>query len=100
MLKYATTAKMGIMRGCEMTLSYIAHSVFRFIQLVLAIAVIGLYGTDLSAAHKQHKYSDGKWVCSPSPPLASPNSNSHSPIQTHLSPTKQSLTIDGNRFTQ
>jgi len=53
---------MGLLRGCEMTMSYIAHSVFRFIQLVLALAVCGLYGVDLNAANKQHKYSDGKWV--------------------------------------
>jgi len=45
-----------------MTLSYIAHSVFRFIQLVLALAVCGLYGVDLHKADKEHKYSDGKWV--------------------------------------
>ena len=46
-----------------MTLSYIAHSVFRFAQMILALAVCGLYGVDLHAAHKQSKYSDGKWVC-------------------------------------
>jgi len=45
-----------------MTMSYIAHSIFRFIQLILALAVCGLYGVDLSAANKQHKYSDGKWI--------------------------------------
>jgi len=53
---------MGLFRGCELTLSYIAHSIFRFIQLILALAVCGLYGVDLNAANKQHKYSDGKWV--------------------------------------
>jgi len=53
---------MGILKGFEMTLSYIAHSIFRFIQLVLALTVCGLYGVDLNAANKQHKYSDGKWV--------------------------------------
>jgi hypothetical protein len=45
-----------------MTLGYIAHSVFRFIQLVLALTVCGLYGVDLHKANKEHKYSDGKWV--------------------------------------
>jgi hypothetical protein len=53
---------MGILKGFEMTISYIAHSIFRFIQLVLALTVCGLYGVDLHAADKQHKYSDGKWV--------------------------------------
>lgn len=53
---------MGLLKGFEMTLSYITHSVFRFIQLILALTVCGLYGVDLQAAHKQHKYSDGKWV--------------------------------------
>jgi len=45
-----------------LTASYIGHSVFRFIQLILALAVVGLYATDLNAANKQGKYSDGKWV--------------------------------------
>jgi len=54
---------MGILNGIEMTFSYIAHSIFRFIQFVMALAVSGLYGVDLHAANKQHKYSDGKWVC-------------------------------------
>jgi len=53
---------MGVIRGCEMTVSYIAHSAFRFIQMILALAVCGLYGVDLHKANKEHKYSDGKWV--------------------------------------
>ncbi|TVY59723.1 hypothetical protein LSUE1_G010118, partial [Lachnellula suecica] len=53
---------MGIFKGVEMSLSYIAHSILRFIQLVLALTVCGLYGVDLHAANKEHKYSDGKWV--------------------------------------
>lgn len=64
-----------------MTLSYIAHSIFRFIQLILALTVCGLYGVDLSAAHKQHKYSDGKWVRLPSfsPPRPPKKSNNPTP---------------------
>ncbi|TEY50799.1 hypothetical protein BOTCAL_0271g00020 [Botryotinia calthae] len=38
------------------------HALWRFLQFVLALTVIGLYGTDLAKANKQHKYSDGKWV--------------------------------------
>ncbi|KAF7881644.1 uncharacterized protein EAF02_006332 [Botrytis sinoallii] len=38
------------------------HTLWRFLQFVLALTVIGLYGTDLANANKQHKYSDGKWV--------------------------------------
>ncbi|TVY38431.1 hypothetical protein LOCC1_G006927 [Lachnellula occidentalis] len=53
---------MGLLGGIKMTFSYIAHSVFRFVQLVLALTVCGLYGVDLQAADKHHKYSDGKWV--------------------------------------
>jgi hypothetical protein len=54
---------MGIVRGCEMGMGYIAHTVFRFCQLVLALTVCGLYGVDLHKANREHKYSDGKWVC-------------------------------------
>jgi hypothetical protein len=60
---------MGLVRGCEMTLGYIAHSIFRFFQLVLALTVCGLYGVDLHHANQQHKYSDGKWVPPPPSPF-------------------------------
>jgi len=53
---------MGILHGAEMTLSYIAHCTFRLVQIVLALAVCGLYGVDLHKADHEHKYSDGKWV--------------------------------------
>lgn len=53
---------MGVFRGCELTLGYIAHSVYRIVQLALALAVCGLYGVDLHRANREHKYSDGKWV--------------------------------------
>ncbi|PVH86403.1 hypothetical protein DL98DRAFT_450573 [Cadophora sp. DSE1049] len=46
----------------ELTKAYIAHSVYRFIQLVFALAVCGLYGVDLNRANKAGKYSDGKWI--------------------------------------
>jgi hypothetical protein len=49
-----------------MTASYILHSVFRLIQMIMALAVCGLYGVDLNKANREHKYSDGKWVCLPS----------------------------------
>jgi hypothetical protein len=66
--------KMGILHGAEMTLSYILHSVFRLIQIIMALAVCGLYGVDLNKADKEHKYSDGKWVrLSSSCPLPSPS---------------------------
>lgn len=54
---------MGLLKGFEMTLSYIAHTIFRFIQLILALTVCGLYGVDLNKADREGKYSDGKWVC-------------------------------------
>ncbi len=40
----------------------ILNLVLRFLQFVFAIAVCGLYGTDLHAAHKEHKYTDSKWA--------------------------------------
>lgn len=39
------------------------HVVYRFIQMVLALAVVGLYAQDLRRANKVGKYQDGKWVC-------------------------------------
>jgi hypothetical protein len=63
---------MGLIRGCEMTMAHIALTVFRFIQMIFALTVCGLYGVDLHAAHKEHKYSDAKWVCSFCLPLPSP----------------------------
>lgn len=62
---------MGMLNGAEMTLSYILHSVFRLIQIIMALTVCGLYGVDLNKADKEHKYSDGKWVCLSSPPPSS-----------------------------
>jgi hypothetical protein len=46
-----------------MTPGYIAHAVFRSLQVILALTVCGLYGVDLHKADEEHKYSDGKWVC-------------------------------------
>ena len=40
----------------------ILNLVLRFLQFVFAITVCGLYGTDLHAAHKEHKYTDSKWA--------------------------------------
>ncbi|PMD63076.1 uncharacterized protein K444DRAFT_327594 [Hyaloscypha bicolor E] len=53
---------MGLLHGAEMTASYILHSVFRLVQMIMALAVCGLYGVDLNKANREHKYSDGKWV--------------------------------------
>ncbi|QSZ37116.1 hypothetical protein DSL72_009209 [Monilinia vaccinii-corymbosi] len=38
------------------------HAMWRFLQCVLALTVIGLYGTDLHQAAREHKYMDGKWI--------------------------------------
>jgi hypothetical protein len=40
----------------------IINLVLRFLQMVFALAVVGLYAQDLNKARKEHKYSDGKWV--------------------------------------
>ncbi|PBP21785.1 hypothetical protein BUE80_DR007179 [Diplocarpon rosae] len=53
---------MGLFRGVELTLSYVAHSLFRFVQLVLALTVCGLYAGDLNRARRAGKDSDGRWV--------------------------------------
>lgn len=42
---------------------FILDATLRFLQLVFAIAVIGLYAQDLNKARKEKKYADGKWVC-------------------------------------
>ncbi|MCJ1354397.1 MAG: hypothetical protein MMC33_004385 [Icmadophila ericetorum] len=36
--------------------------IYRFLQLVLALTVCGLYGVDLNNARKAHVYADSKWV--------------------------------------
>ncbi|EKD14402.1 uncharacterized protein L3040_008237 [Drepanopeziza brunnea f. sp. 'multigermtubi'] len=53
---------MPVVRGVELAPSYIAHSVFRVVQMALALTVCGLYGVDLNRARQAGKYSDGKWV--------------------------------------
>lgn len=63
---------MGFLRGFEMTLNYILHTVFRFIQMIFALAVCGLYGADLHNASKHHVPSDSKWVRLPLVPQTSP----------------------------
>jgi len=45
-----------------MAFSYLMFSVLHFLQLVLALAVVGLYGTDVNRARVEHKYADSKWV--------------------------------------
>jgi hypothetical protein len=59
-----------------MSLGYIAHSVYRLVQMVLALTVCGLYGVDLHKANREHAYSDGKWVRPPSSPSTQPSANS------------------------
>ncbi|KAK4944474.1 hypothetical protein LTR10_016148 [Elasticomyces elasticus] len=31
-------------------------------QLIIGLSIIGLYGVDLNRAHREDKYTDGKWV--------------------------------------
>ncbi|KAF2970490.1 hypothetical protein GQX73_g3065 [Xylaria multiplex] len=45
-----------------MTTNYVLFTVLHIAQFILAIAVIGLYGTDLDRAHRKGSYVDGKWV--------------------------------------
>lgn len=53
---------MGLLRGCELTLEYLAHTAYRFLQMIFALAVCGLYGTDLHNASKAGIPADGRWV--------------------------------------
>ncbi|KAI1755819.1 hypothetical protein F4782DRAFT_487176 [Xylaria castorea] len=46
----------------DMSKSYLLFCLLHFAQFILAIVVIGLYGTDLDRARKAHVYADGKWV--------------------------------------
>lgn len=40
----------------------ILNLVLRFVQIVFALAVVGLYAQDLNKARKVDKYSDSRWV--------------------------------------
>ena len=53
---------MGLLHGFELTLAYLVHTGFRFVQMIFALAVCGLYGADLHDAAKHHVPSDSKWV--------------------------------------
>jgi len=44
------------------SIANIINLVLRFLELIFALAVVGLYAQDLNKARKEHKYSDGKWV--------------------------------------
>lgn len=50
-------------------MSFIAFSVLRFFQLVLALTVCGLYGVDLTNARNAGSHADGRWVCIIAPPI-------------------------------
>ena len=52
--------------------SYLANLILRFLQLIFAVTVIGLYAQDLDAARKAGKYADSKWV-RPIPSLLPPS---------------------------
>ena len=41
---------------------FFVNLLIRFIQFVFAIAVIGLYGTDISNARKGHEHQDSRWI--------------------------------------
>jgi hypothetical protein len=45
-----------------LTTSYVLFAILHVFQFILAITVIGLYGTDLDRAQKNGTYADGKWV--------------------------------------
>jgi len=49
-------------KSSRFSVTDIINLVLRFLQLVFALAVIGLYAQDLNKARKEQKYSDGKWV--------------------------------------
>jgi hypothetical protein len=53
---------MGFKDGGRFSLLNIVTLIFRFLQFVFAIAVVGLYAQDLNRARGLDKYSDSKWV--------------------------------------
>ncbi|KAI1614015.1 hypothetical protein EDD36DRAFT_212784 [Exophiala viscosa] len=42
--------------------SNLLNLLFRTAQLIIGLTIIGLYGVDLNRAHREDKYTDGKWV--------------------------------------
>jgi hypothetical protein len=44
------------------SLQNILNLVLRVLQIVFALAVVGLYAQDLNKASKVDKYSDSRWV--------------------------------------
>jgi hypothetical protein len=48
--------------GSRFSLSNIINLTLRFLQLIFALAVVGLYAQDLNKAREEKKYADGKWV--------------------------------------
>jgi hypothetical protein len=63
--KTPTKTKMGIRDhdSSRFSVTNIINLILRFLQMIFALAVVGLYAQDLNKARKEHKYSDGKWVC-------------------------------------
>ncbi|CRK43398.1 hypothetical protein BN1723_005650 [Verticillium longisporum] len=53
---------MGFKSILELGVVYLSLTVIHFFQFVLAITVIGLYGTDLQRAREADSYVDAKWV--------------------------------------
>jgi len=48
--------------GSRFSITNIINLTLRLLQLIFALAVVGLYAQDLNKARKENKYSDGKWV--------------------------------------
>ncbi|KAF7514459.1 hypothetical protein GJ744_000229 [Endocarpon pusillum] len=51
----------GSSGSSRFSLQNILNLVLRFLQIVFALAVVGLYAQDLNKAHKVDKYSDSRW---------------------------------------
>lgn len=50
---------MGILR---MGIMYLGFTALHFIQFILAIVVIGLYGVDINNPGDQNRYDSARWV--------------------------------------
>lgn len=46
----------------NLTKGYLLFTTLHFLCFVFALAVCGLYGTDLQRANERNSYIDGKWV--------------------------------------
>jgi hypothetical protein len=58
----STRSKRSTSSSSTSLIPLILNLLYRTLQLIFAVAVIGLYAQDLRKAHLEHKYTDSKWA--------------------------------------